>query len=150
VESTPNVIWANARVEYSLYLKCLDPFWYGAEISHTIPADGLEFQNIGDSTAGFIATLEGTATQPFIENGDGARITFVGDIGNQTLRFISMPDRVMVERGGINAMQFLSNPHQRSFFLLNIGMNTVKFGATTGAENLTASLSYRPRYLGTF
>ena len=150
VESTPDVVWANARVEYSVHLKCLDPFWYGLEITRTIPASGLTFENIGDSTAGFIVALDGTASHPFIENGNNVRITFMGNISNQTLRFISMPDRSMVERGGVNAMQFLSDPRLRSFFLLNIGTNTVRFGAATGAANLTASLSYRPRYLGTF
>ncbi|MCL1878735.1 MAG: phage tail family protein, partial [Defluviitaleaceae bacterium] len=129
---------------------CLDPFWYGLEITRTIPASGLTFENIGDSTAGFIVALDGTASHPFIENGNNVRITFMGNISNQTLRFISMPDRSMVERGGVNAMQFLSDPRLRSFFLLNIGTNTVRFGAATGAANLTASLSYRPRYLGTF
>jgi len=148
VENTPNVVWANARVEFSIHLKCLDPFWYGDEITHTIPATGLTFENIGDSVAGFDVVLNGTAAQPFIENDAGERITFVSSISNQTLRFISMPDRSMVERGGVAAMQFLSNPGWRSFFLLNIGANTVRFGTATG--NVTASLSYRPRYLGTF
>jgi len=150
VESTPNVVWANTRVEYQIHLKCLDPFWYGAEITHSIPATGRTFENIGDSVAGFIATISGTATQPFIENGDGARITFMSNLANQTLRITSMPDRVMVERGNANAMQFISHLAWRSFFLLNIGTNTVRFGAASGVGNLTASLAYRPRYLGTF
>jgi len=110
VESTPNVVWANTRVEYQIHLKCLDPFWYGAEIIHTIPSAGLTFENIGDSTAGFVATLVGTATQPFIENGDGDRVTLVSNLANQTLRIISMPDGVMVERAGVNAMRFLTHP----------------------------------------
>jgi len=150
VESTPNVVWANTRVEYQIHLKCLDPFWYGAEITHTIPSAGLTFQNIGDSTAGFIATITGTASQPFIENDTDDRITFMSNLANQPLRIISMPDRVMVERGDANAMQFLSHPAWRNFFLLNIGTNTVQFGAATGAESITTSLSYRPRFLGTF
>ena len=150
VESTPNVVWANTRVEYQIHLKCLDPFWYGAEITHTIPSAGLTFENIGDSTAGFVAILTGTTTQPFIENGDGDRITFVSSLANQALRIISMPDGVMVERNNSNAMPFLTHPAWRSFFLLSIGTNTVRFGAASGAGSLTASLSYRPRYLGTF
>ena len=150
VENTPNVLWTNARVEYSINLKCLDPFWYGEEITCAIPAAGLIFENIGDSAAGFTVTLSGSASQPFIENDMEARIAFMDNLSNQTLRIISMPDRSLVERGGINAMQFLSNPYQRSFFLLNIGMNTIKFGAVAGINNLNASLSYRPRFLGTF
>jgi len=150
VESTPNVVWANTRVEYQIHLKCLDPFWHGLEITHTIPADGLTFENIGDSTTGFVATLTGTATQPFIENGDGARITFMNNLTNQTLRIISMPDSVMVERENTNAMQFISHPAWRSFFLLNIGRNTVRFCEASGVGNLIVSLAYRPRYLGTF
>jgi len=150
VESTPNVVWANARVEYQVHLKCLDPFWYGAEITHTISSGGLTFENIGDSTVGFVVSLAGTASHPFIENDNNARIAFMSNLANQTLRIISMPDRSMVERGNINAMQFLSDPRLRSFFLLDIGTNTVRFGAATGAGNLTVSLSYRPRYLGTF
>jgi len=150
VESTPNVVWANARVEFQIHLKCLDPFWYGSEITHTIPSAGLTFENIGDSMAGFIVSLTGTVSNPFIENDINARITFMSNLATQTLRIISMPDRAMVERGNVNAMQFLSDPRFRNFFLLNIGTNTVRFGAATGAGNLTASLSYRPRYLGTF
>jgi len=150
VENTPNVVWNNARVEYGVHLKCLDPFWYGAEITHAIPSAGLILNNIGDSVAGFTVNLTGTASHPFIENGNGERLTFMNSLSNQTLVITSMPDRSMVTRNGTNAMQFLTNRWQRSFFLLNIGTNTVRFGAAAGAGNLTASLSYRPRYLGTF
>ena len=150
VESTPNVVWANARVEFSVHLKCLDPFWYGQEIIHAIPASGLAFQNIGDSVAGFVATVTGSATNPFIENGNGDRITFMSNLSGQTLRITSMPDRSMVERGGANAMQFMTDPFRRSFFLLGIGANTVHFGSASGTGGLSATLAYRPRYLGTF
>jgi len=150
VESTPNVVWANTRVEYSIHFKCLDPFWYGLGINHTLSASGLTFQNIGDSAAGYVVTLTGTATQPFIENGRGERITFMSNLASQTLRITSMPDRSMVERGNANAMQFLSDPARRNFFLLDIGSNIVRFGAASGAGGLTATLNYRPRYLGTF
>jgi len=150
VESTPSVVWNNTRVEFNIHIKCLDPFWYGQEIVHTIPTSGLTFNNVGDSVAGFVVTLTGTAAHPFIENGAGKRITFMSNLASQTLRIISMPDRSMVERNNINAMQFLSNRRQRNFFLLGIGSNTVRFGAATGAGTLTATLTYRPRYLGTF
>ena len=150
VESTPNVVWANARVEYQIHLKCVDPFWYGQEITHNIPAAGLTFNNIGDSVAGFMVTLSGTATNPFIENDADQRITFMGSLSNQTLRIISHPDRSMVQRNDVNAMQFLSDPRFRSFFLLSIGTNTIRRGAASGAGSLTATLTYRPRYLGTF
>ena len=148
VESTPNVLWANARVEFAIHLKCLDPFWYGGEIRHAIPTAGLTFENMGDSTAGFVVTLQGTAAQPFIENGEGRRIAFMGNIANQTLRIISMPDRSIVEVGNANAMQFLTDSKRREFFLLGIVRNTIRIGAASG--NLTASLTYRPRYLGAF
>ena len=150
VGSTPNVVWANGRVEYSVHLKCLDPFWYGQEISHNVPATGLTFNNIGDSLAGFVVTLTGTATQPWIENATHQRITFMGNLTNQTLHIISQPDRSMAERNGVNAMQFLSDPQRRSFFLLNIGANTIRYGAASGVGTISASISYRPRYLGTF
>ena len=153
VESTPTVVWANGRVEYAVHLKCLDPFWYGEEIIRSIPAAGLTFENIGDSVAGFVVTLTGTATHPFIENGalqPPPRITFMDNLTSQTLRITSQPDRSMVERNGVNAMQFLSDPLRRSFFLLGIGNNTIRYGAFSGAGGLSASLAYRPRYLGTF
>ena len=150
VENTPSVVWNNVRVEFNVHLKCLDPFWYGTEISHSIPAAGLTFNNIGDSVAGFMVTLTGSATQPFIENGAGERITFMSNLSGQTLRIISMPDRSMVERNNVSAMQFLSNRWQRNFFLLGIGSNTIRRGAAAGAGGITATLLYRPRYLGTF
>jgi len=150
VENTPSVVWANVKVEYSIHLKCLDPFWYGPELTHAIPPAGLTFNNIGDSVAGFVVTLTGTAAHPFIENGAGERLTFVSNLAGQALRITSMPDRSMIERNNINSMQFLSNRWQRNFFLLGIGSNTVRFGAATSAGTLTATLTYRPRYLGTF
>ena len=150
VESTPSVVWNNARVEFNVHLKCLDPFWYGAEITHAIPSAGLTFNNIGDSVAGFVVTLTGSASQPFIASGHDERLTFMGNLTSQTLIITSMPDRSMVTRNNTNAMQFLTNRWQRNFFLLGIGSNTVNFGAAAGASGLTAILSYRPRHLGTF
>jgi len=150
VESTPTVVWANARVEFAVHLKCLDPFWYGEEITHMIPAAGLTFNNVGDNVAGFAVSLVGTATHPFIENNNHQRITFMSNIMSQTLRIISQPDRSMVERNGQNAMSFLSDPERRSFFLLGIGENNIRFGSDSGTSGITATISYRPRYLGTF
>jgi hypothetical protein len=150
LEKTPEVIFNNARVEFAINLKCLDPYWYGEEVTHTIPPYTLTFENMGDSKAGVEFELSGSASQPFVFNGAGDRVTFVNNITNQMLKITSLPDKSLVEMNGINAMRFLSNPDQRGFFLLDIGSNTVNYGASSGAAGLSVKLSYKPRYLGTF
>jgi phage-related protein len=150
LEKAPEVIFNNARVEYVINLKCLDPYWYGTEVTQIIPPYTLTFQNIGDSAAGFTAELSGSASGPFISNGSGSTVAFIGSISGQTLKLTSMPDRVLAELGGANAMKNLSDATRRGFFLLDIGTNTVRYGASSGAGGLSVRLTYRPRYLGTF
>ncbi len=150
LEKAPEVVFSNARVEFVINLKCLDPYWYGAEVTHTVSPYALTFTNAGDSTAGFTATLTGSASEPFISNGAGATIAYIGSIGGQTLKITSMPDKALVEAGGTNVIKNLSDSSRRGFFLLDIGTNTIRYGATSGAGSLTVRLTYRPRYLGTF
>lgn len=148
-EKMPDVSFANARVEFVVSLKCADPFWYGEEISLAIPKYSLAFENAGDSSAGAVIELTGTANEPVISCGV-KRIAFKNNLSNQTLKIISMPDSSRVEVDGVNAIRYLTDSSQRGFFLLDIGMNTVSYSAKSGANGLSARLIYKPRYLGAF
>ena len=150
LDKAPEVIFNNTRVEFAINLKCLDPFWYGEDITHNIPPYSLTFGNIGDSVTGAVFELSGSASQPFISNGSNSRVTFMGNIASQQLTITSLPDKSMVELNSNNAMKFLSDPARRGFFLLDIGSNTVTYGAASGAGGLSAKLTYKPRYLGAF
>lgn len=149
-EKLPEVIFSNNRVEYVINLKCLDPYWYGEEITLNIPRYALTFENTGDSATGAVFELTGTANTPVIANGHGQQIAFKGNLAGQTLRITSMPERSMVELDGVNAMRYLTDAERRFFFLLDIGTNTVSYNAASGADGLAVKLKYRPRFLGTF
>jgi phage-related protein len=148
MEKTPEVIFNNARVEFVINLKCLDPYWYGEEITRSI-SSSLTFVNIGDSVAGAVYELTGSASDPYISNG-ASKVAFIGGLSGRTLKITSLPDKSLVEVGGANAMRYLTDPSRRDFFLLDIGTNTVSYGAASGAGGLSARLIYKPRYLGAF
>ena len=94
VEKAPDVIFNNARVEFAINLKCLDPFWYGEEIIHNIPPYSLTFTNVGDSTAGVVFELSGTATEPFISKGT-ERIAFIGNISFGIHRILFVINKII-------------------------------------------------------
>jgi hypothetical protein len=149
-DKMPDVSFTNARVEFVINLKCLDHFWYGDEITLNIPRYSLTFNNAGDSIAGAVYELAGSASEPFITNVSGKRITYKSGLAGQTLKITSMPNKSMVELAGSNAMRHLTDPARRGFFLLDIGSNTVSYGAASGADGLSVRMFYRPRYLGAF
>ena len=150
LDKTPEVAWGNARVEFVVNLKCLDPYWYGEEIINQIPPYSFTFMNAGDSTAGFVCELSGSASAPFIKNTSGSEIAFVANLSNGLLKITSLPNKSLVEVNGHNAMKYLTDAARRKFFLLEIGTNTINYGAASGTAGLSAKLAYKPRYLGTF
>jgi phage-related protein len=150
VESVPDVVFTNNRVEYSISLKCLDPYWYGQEVTLDVPQYSLEFNNAGDSAAGFVAELIGSAVNPRVTNANGDCLRFMKTLAGQTLRITSMPEQAMVELDGSVAMQYLTDTANRRFFTLDIGANTISYTADSGADGLAVSIKYRPRFLGTF
>lgn len=148
-EKMPEVVFVNARVEFTVNLKCLDPFWYGEEITIDITESPFTFENAGDSAAGAVFEFTGTADEPVVSNGD-RKIAYMGSLTGQTLRITSMPDKTMAEVDGVNVIRRLTDITRRSFFLLDIGTNTIGYDAKSGADSLSVKLRYKPRYLGTF
>lgn len=150
VDKMPDVRFANGKVNFVINLKCLDPYWYGEEITVSIPPYSKTFNNIGDSLTGAIFELSGSAVEPFISNQNSDKITVKTTLNNQTLKITSLSDKSLVEINGINAMKYLTDSTQRSFPLLDIGENTISYGAASGAESLNVKVKYRPRFLGAF
>ena len=63
---------------------------------------------------------------------------------------MSVPRQAYAELGGAGAMQYLTDTANRHFFMLDIGRNTISYGAYSGVDGLSASIKYRPRFLGAF
>jgi phage-related protein len=150
VEQVPSVVFANGRVEYTVNLTCLDPYWYGDEITLSVPQYSLTFNNAGDSPTGLTFDIIGSAANPRVFNAGGDGLRFVNTLASQTLHITSMPEQAYVELDGASAMQYLSDAANRRFFMLDIGQNTISYGADSGAAGLSVSIKYKPRYLGAF
>ena len=146
-ETVPEVVWQNNRVEYTINLTCLDPFWYGDLITVSGSGGSLAVTNTGDADTGAVYELTGTAVNPYVKIGDKA-VAYIGGINNQTLRITAMPEKSFVDIGGINHMRYLTDASRRSFPLLAAGSNSVQFGAGSGSISLT--VKYKPRFYGAF
>lgn len=146
-EMVPEVIWKNNRVEFAVNLTCLDPFWYGDEVSVTGSGSSLAVTNTGDVEAGAVYELTGSAINPYITI-DDKTVAYIGTISNQTLRITATPEKSFVDIGGVNHMRYLTDSTRRSFPLLATGQNSVTFGADSGSVNIT--IKYRPRFYGAF
>jgi phage-related protein len=146
-EAVPDVVFTNSRVDFTVNLKCLDPYWYGEEITLAVPQYSLTFNNVGDSSAGAVFEIIGSAVNPRISNAKGDSLRFLNTLTSQTLRITSMPELAYVELDGAGAMQYLTDALNRRFFMLDIGQNTISYGADSGAAGLSVSTKYMPRYL---
>jgi len=146
-ETVPEVTWQNNQVEFAINLTCLDPFWYGDEVTVTGSGSPLTVTNAGDIDAGAMFELTGNATNPYVKVGDKT-VAYIGGISGQTLRITATPEKSFVDISGVNNMRYLTDPARRAFPLLAAGQNSVAFGADSGSVSL--SVKYRPRYYGAF
>ncbi|MDR1559214.1 MAG: phage tail family protein [Clostridiales bacterium] len=149
-EAVPDVVFTNMRTDFTINLKCLDPYWYGEELALAVPQYSLTFNNAGDSPAGVVFEIIGSAVSPKVSNAKGESLCFMNTLASQTLRITSMPENAYVELDGAGAMQYLTDAVNRRFFMLDIGQNTISYGADSGASGLSVTIKYRPRYLGAF
>ena len=146
-EAVPDVVWQNNRVEYTVNLTCLDPFWYGDQTTVSGSGGALAVMNTGDVDAGAAYELTGSAVNPYVKIGDKA-VAYIGSISGQTLRITAMPEKSFVDIGGVNNMRYLTDTARRTFPLLSAGSNSVAFGADSGTVSLT--VKFKPRYYGAF
>lgn len=137
------------KLRVTINLICPDPYFYAASPTVVNAVAGYAtLNNTGDAECGFVATITangGSVTGFGVGLGD-ANVYIPYTINSGTTVTIStVPGNKYVAFNG--SASYLYDPYSE-FALLDVGANTVEYGADTGEANMAVSYSFVPRYLG--
>lgn len=165
---------SHGNLQLSIALKCVDPFFYskdnyGKNIASVKPAFG--FPYISPISKGFNVGIYNFARQVEVENtGDAEtyftiRIESFGEVINPTVMkdnaYIRLIDTLQggdiididlventIKKNGSNCIGKVDRTSSFSGMVMDIGDNTISFGADDGDTNMRVVIYYNLRYLG--
>jgi hypothetical protein len=176
-EELPSIQFDGAEVRFTIPLIAHDPFWRtaGQVINLTkgvkmgrfplvIPHGKFvfgararilsgRFNNIGDAATGAKYTFKaakGTVTNPSITHeatGATIKVIYKMEKGDEVV-VISERDYTDVFINGERGTKYLTDEHNRQFFLVEQGANVIQFDADENVTNLTIRAEYDPLFLG--
>jgi len=161
VESAGEVTIGRYRVE----LRCPDPFFKaltaltgntgtavtgGSPVAMTVPSPlgsgggSVEINNVGDVSAYAEFTFTGSVTNPTVTNLANSDAFTVNETlsGGDSLRVYRDNTGFFVLLNGVSIMSSFSG----TFFLIETGVNTLKFTATTSDATANMAVEFYPRY----
>ena len=120
----------------------------GITAGYSTVRDSFYVDNTGDAEIGVRITLSvsgGNAEEPYIEC-EGKRVTVLGTlVPGDRCEICTEPGSKGIKLNGTARYNF---DRSSIFFGIPAGRHLISFGASSGAEYLSAELSYRLRYLG--